>query len=140
MRERDPIDLYMNTLVPMVVEQTNRGERSYDIYSRLLKERIIFLTGQVEDYGSTLICAQLLFLESENPNKLPKSLRPKLHLSVTLKNDTITFMSVVIRLSKTGKRGESKYRVVVTEKRYRRDGEPTEILGWYEKREKGERK
>jgi len=69
MRERDPIDLYMNTLVPMVVEQTNRGERSYDIYSRLLKERIVFLTGQVYDEVSTLICAQLLFLESENPNK-----------------------------------------------------------------------
>ncbi len=69
MRERDPIDLYMNTLVPMVVEQTNRGERSYDIYSRLLKERIIFLTGQVYDEVSSLICAQLLFLESENPTK-----------------------------------------------------------------------
>jgi len=69
MRERDPVDLYMNTLVPMVVEQTNRGERAYDIYSRLLKERIIFLTGQVEDYGASLICAQLLFLESENPSK-----------------------------------------------------------------------
>ncbi|WP_259779713.1 ATP-dependent Clp endopeptidase proteolytic subunit ClpP [Aestuariispira ectoiniformans] len=66
---RDPIDLYMNTLVPMVVEQTNRGERSYDIYSRLLKERIIFLTGQVDDHVASLICAQLLFLESENPNK-----------------------------------------------------------------------
>ncbi|MBX9635040.1 MAG: ATP-dependent Clp protease proteolytic subunit, partial [Magnetospirillum sp.] len=69
MRERDPIDLYMNTLVPMVVEQTNRGERSYDIYSRLLKERIIFLTGQVYDEVASLICAQMLFLESENPNK-----------------------------------------------------------------------
>ena len=69
MKDRDPIDLYMNTLVPMVVEQTNRGERAYDIYSRLLKERIIFLTGQVEDYGASLICAQLLFLESENPSK-----------------------------------------------------------------------
>ncbi len=66
---RDPIDTYMNTLVPMVVETTNRGERSYDIYSRLLKERIIFLTGAVEDYTSSLICAQLLYLESENPNK-----------------------------------------------------------------------
>ncbi len=66
---RDPIDLYMNTLVPMVVEQTNRGERSYDIYSRLLKERIIFLTGGVEDHVASLICAQLLFLESENPSK-----------------------------------------------------------------------
>lgn len=69
MTERDPLDVYMNTLVPMVVEQTNRGERSYDIYSRLLKERIIFLTGPVNDYISTLICAQLLFLESENPKK-----------------------------------------------------------------------
>lgn len=69
MKERDPYDVYMNTLVPMVVEQTNRGERSYDIYSRLLKERIIFLTGQVHDGVSSLICAQLLFLESENPSK-----------------------------------------------------------------------
>ena len=69
MKDRDPIDLYMNTLVPMVVEQTNRGERAYDIYSRLLKERIIFLTGEVFDQVSALICAQLLFLESENPNK-----------------------------------------------------------------------
>ena len=66
---RDPIDLYMNTLVPMVVEQTNRGERAYDIYSRLLKERIIFLTGGVDDHVASLICAQLLFLESENPTK-----------------------------------------------------------------------
>ena len=69
MKDRDPIDLYMNTLVPMVVEQTNRGERAYDIYSRLLKERIIFLTGEVFDQASVLICAQLLFLESENPSK-----------------------------------------------------------------------
>ena len=69
MRDRDPIETHMNTLVPMVVETTNRGERSYDIYSRMLKERIIFLTGQVDDYVSSLICAQLLFLESENPNK-----------------------------------------------------------------------
>ncbi len=60
---------YMSNLVPMVVETTNRGERAYDIYSRLLKERIIFLTGGVDDYVSSLICAQLLFLESENPNK-----------------------------------------------------------------------
>src|SRR5690625_4160442 len=59
----------MNALVPMVVEQTNRGERAYDIYSRLLKERIIFLTGPVYDEVATLICAQLLFLESENPSK-----------------------------------------------------------------------
>ena len=64
-----PKDLKMNTLVPMVVETTNRGERSYDIYSRLLKERIIFLTGGVDDYVSSLVCAQLLFLESENPKK-----------------------------------------------------------------------
>ena len=59
----------MNALVPMVVEQTNRGERAYDIYSRLLKERIIFLTGPVHDEVSSVICAQLLFLESENPTK-----------------------------------------------------------------------
>ncbi|MBM09137.1 MAG: ATP-dependent Clp endopeptidase, proteolytic subunit ClpP [Magnetovibrio sp.] len=59
----------MNNLVPMVVETTNRGERAYDIYSRLLKERIIFLTGGIDDAVSSLICAQLLFLESENPNK-----------------------------------------------------------------------
>lgn len=59
----------MNYLIPMVVEQTSRGERSYDIYSRLLKERIIFLTGPVNDAVSTLVCAQLLFLESENPGK-----------------------------------------------------------------------
>lgn len=63
------IDTYMNTLVPMVVETTNRGERAYDIYSRLLKERIIFLTGAVHDDVASLICAQLLFLESENPDK-----------------------------------------------------------------------
>ncbi|TCT02377.1 ATP-dependent Clp endopeptidase proteolytic subunit ClpP [Aquabacter spiritensis] len=66
---RDPVDTYMNYLVPMVVEQTNRGERAYDIYSRLLKERIIFLTGPVEDGMSTLAVAQLLFLEAENPKK-----------------------------------------------------------------------
>ncbi len=66
---KDPIDIYMNTLVPMVVEQTNRGERSYDIYSRLLKERIIFVSGQVEDNMASVVVAQLLFLESENPKK-----------------------------------------------------------------------
>ena len=65
----DPIEIYMNTLVPMVVETTNRGERAYDIYSRLLKERIIFLTGGVDDNVASLICAQFLFLESENPSK-----------------------------------------------------------------------
>lgn len=65
----DPIEKISNTLVPMVVEQTARGERSYDIYSRLLKERIIFLSGQVEDNMATLIVAQLLFLESENSKK-----------------------------------------------------------------------
>ncbi|MBC8340025.1 MAG: ATP-dependent Clp endopeptidase proteolytic subunit ClpP [Alphaproteobacteria bacterium] len=65
----DPIETYMNALVPMVVETTNRGERAYDIYSRLLKERIIFLTGGVDDHVASLICAQLLFLESENPSK-----------------------------------------------------------------------
>ena len=63
------IEPQMNALIPMVVEQTNRGERAYDIYSRLLKERIIFLTGPVNDMVSSVICAQLLFLESENPNK-----------------------------------------------------------------------
>ncbi len=65
----DPIEVYNNSLVPMVVETTNRGERAYDIYSRLLKERIIFITGGVEDHVASLICAQLLFLESENPKK-----------------------------------------------------------------------
>jgi len=66
---RDPSDVYMNTLVPMVVEQTNRGERAYDIYSRLLKERIIFVVGPVEDMMSSLVTAQLLYLEAENPKK-----------------------------------------------------------------------
>ena len=66
---RHPINTYMNYLVPMVVEQTNRGERAYDIYSRLLKERIIFITGAVEDDVATLIVAQLLFLEADNPKK-----------------------------------------------------------------------
>ena len=65
----NPLEVHMNNLVPMVVEQTNRGERAYDIYSRLLKERIIFLVGPVNDAVSSLICAQLLFLESENPTK-----------------------------------------------------------------------
>ena len=65
----DPVETFMNTLVPMVVETTNRGERAYDIYSRLLKERIVFLTGGVNDEVASLICAQLLFLESENPSK-----------------------------------------------------------------------
>lgn len=65
----DPAEFYMNTLVPMVVEQTSRGERAYDIFSRLLKERIIFVSGPVHDGMSTLICAQLLFLEAENPTK-----------------------------------------------------------------------
>src|SRR6202790_5793015 len=65
---RDPVDTYMN-LVPTVVEQTNRGERAFDIFSRLLKERIIFITGPVEDVMSTLVVAQLLFLEADNPKK-----------------------------------------------------------------------
>jgi len=67
-RDRDPLEVVSN-LVPMVIEQTARGERSYDIFSRLLKERIIFLMGEVEDHISSLVCAQLLFLESENPKK-----------------------------------------------------------------------
>lgn len=66
---RDPVDFYNSALVPMVVEQSSRGERAFDIYSRLLRERIIFLTGPVEDYGASLIVAQLLFLEAENPKK-----------------------------------------------------------------------
>lgn len=65
----DPYETFANTLVPMVVEQTARGERSYDIFSRLLKERIIFLTGQVNDQVASLIVAQMLFLEAENPKK-----------------------------------------------------------------------
>lgn len=65
----DPIDVTMSALVPMVVEQTNRGERAFDIFSRLLKERIIFITGPIEDHVATLVCAQLLFLEAENPSK-----------------------------------------------------------------------
>ena len=69
--EKHMIDAYHETanLVPMVVETTSRGERAFDIYSRLLKERIVFVTGQVEDYMASLIVAQLLFLESENPDK-----------------------------------------------------------------------
>ena len=66
---KDPIDNITNNLIPMVVEQSSRGERSYDIYSRLLKERIIFLTGPIDDNVASLICAQILFLESENPKK-----------------------------------------------------------------------
>lgn len=69
MYERNPLEVYDNALVPMVIEQTAKGERSFDIYSRLLKERIIFLTGEVNDDVSSLVCAQLLFLESENPKK-----------------------------------------------------------------------
>ena len=68
-RDRDPIQVYDNLLVPMVVEQTARGERAFDIYSRLLKERIIFVVGPVNDGMASLVCAQLLFLESENPKK-----------------------------------------------------------------------
>ena len=66
---RDPVDYFQSNLVPMVVEQSSRGELAFDIYSRLLRERIIFLTGPVEDYGASLIVAQLLFLEAENPKK-----------------------------------------------------------------------
>jgi ATP-dependent Clp protease protease subunit len=66
---RDPIDYFTSTLVPMVVEQTNRGERAYDIFSRLLKERIIFVTGPIEDNMASLVVAQLLFAEAENPKK-----------------------------------------------------------------------
>jgi ATP-dependent Clp protease protease subunit len=65
---RDPVETYMN-LVPMVVEQTNRGERAYDIFSRLLKERIVFITGGIDDTVATLVVAQLLYLEADNPKK-----------------------------------------------------------------------
>ncbi|MGR5237918.1 ATP-dependent Clp endopeptidase proteolytic subunit ClpP [Vibrio alfacsensis] len=68
-QEKNAMSPIIDALVPMVVEQTSRGERSYDIYSRLLKERVIFLTGQVEDHMANLVVAQLLFLESENPDK-----------------------------------------------------------------------
>jgi ATP-dependent Clp protease protease subunit len=66
---KDPLKNLTNNLIPMVVEQSTRGERAYDIYSRLLKERIIFLTGPIDDNIASLVCAQLLFLESENPKK-----------------------------------------------------------------------
>ena len=66
---QDPLDTYMNALVPMVVEQSNRGERAFDIYSRLLNERVNFVTGAVEDYMASLVTAQLLFLEADNPKK-----------------------------------------------------------------------
>ena len=66
---RDPLENLNSNLIPMVVDQSSRGERAYDIYSRLLKERIIFLTGPIDDNIASLICAQLLFLESENPKK-----------------------------------------------------------------------
>ncbi|GAA3680245.1 ATP-dependent Clp protease proteolytic subunit [Acetobacter fabarum] len=69
MRDRDPVEIFSNALVPMVVEQTSRGERAFDIYSRLLQERIIFLTGPVYDQVASLISAQLLYLESVNPTK-----------------------------------------------------------------------
>ncbi len=65
----DPVEAYMSSLVPMVVEQTNRGERAFDIYSRLLKERVIFVTGPIEDHMASLVTAQLLFLEADNPKK-----------------------------------------------------------------------
>jgi ATP-dependent Clp protease protease subunit len=69
LRDRDPIEIYDNYLIPQVIENTSRGERGFDIYSRLLRERIIFMTGQVEDHMASVIIAQLLFLEAENPKK-----------------------------------------------------------------------
>ncbi|MBM3532434.1 MAG: ATP-dependent Clp endopeptidase proteolytic subunit ClpP [Alphaproteobacteria bacterium] len=69
MQDRNPSEFWNSTLVPMVVEQTPRGERAFDIYSRLLKERIIFIAGPINDAVASLVCAQLLFLESENPTK-----------------------------------------------------------------------
>jgi ATP-dependent Clp protease protease subunit len=68
-RDRDPVEIYDNYLIPQVIENTSRGERGFDIYSRLLRERIIFLTGPVEDHMASVIVAQLLFLEAENPKK-----------------------------------------------------------------------
>src|SRR5258705_11034324 len=68
-RDRDPLEVYNNYYVPMVVEQSARGERGYDIWSRLLKERIIFMNGPIEDNVAGLVCAQLLYLEAENPTK-----------------------------------------------------------------------
>jgi ATP-dependent Clp protease protease subunit len=69
LRDRDPVEIYNNYLIPQVIENTSRGERGFDIYSRLLRERIIFLTGPVEDHMATVVVAQLLFLEAENPKK-----------------------------------------------------------------------
>ncbi|WOJ88453.1 ATP-dependent Clp protease proteolytic subunit [Methylocapsa polymorpha] len=69
MRDRDPLEIYANYLIPQVIENTSRGERGFDIYSRLLRERIIFLTGPVEDHMASVIIAELLFLEAENPKK-----------------------------------------------------------------------
>src|SRR6202453_2035906 len=66
---RDPVDFYYNNLVPMVIEQSARGERSFDIFSRLLRERIIFMVGAIEDVSASLVVAQLLFLEADNPKK-----------------------------------------------------------------------
>ena len=66
---RDPVDIYMNTLVPMVVEQTTRGERAYDIYSRLLKDHILFIGTEIDDHVANLVTAQLLFLEAEDPER-----------------------------------------------------------------------
>src|SRR5271156_1706704 len=80
---KDMPDVYMNTLVPMVVEQTARGERAYDIYSRLLKERVIFITGPIEDYGASLMTAQLLFLEAENPKK-------EIHMYINSRGGVVT--------------------------------------------------
>lgn len=69
LRDRDPVEIYNNYLIPQVIENTSRGERGFDIYSRLLREHIIFLTGPVEDHMASVIIAQLLFLEAENPKK-----------------------------------------------------------------------
>ena len=69
MRDRSPVEIYDNYLIPQVIENTSRGERGFDIYSRLLRERIIFLTGPIEDHMASVIIAELLFLEAENPKK-----------------------------------------------------------------------
>src|ERR1041384_6121458 len=79
----NPMEFHNTTLVPMVVEQTARGERAFDIYSRLLKERVIFITGPIEDYGASLITAQLLFLEAANPKK-------EVHIYITSRGGLVT--------------------------------------------------
>ena len=92
---QDPIDHYMNTLVPMVVEQTSRGERAYDIFSRMLKERIIFLSGPVHDGMSSLICAQLLFLEAVQGQVVERK-----HADVRIVDLLVEFLVLLVERAK----------------------------------------